>query len=128
MNSSWKAFVTPDKGREYVAMLTYLPLKRYREIPLFFRYTARIQGQLRDTPGAVGYALRAQIFARQFWTLSVWDSDQARMDFVIKVPHGEAMKMIAPHMGETEFARWKLLGSDIPPKWNDAIARIKMGA
>jgi hypothetical protein len=128
MNSSWKTFVPLDKGREYVAMLTYLPLKRYRKIPLFFRYTARIQGQLRDTPGAVGYALRAQIFTRQFWTLSVWDSDQALMDFVIKVPHGEAMKMIAPHMGETNFARWKLLGSDFPPKWNDAIARMKMGA
>jgi hypothetical protein len=61
--------------------------------------------------------------SRQFWTLSIWDSESALMNFVTEVPHGEVMKKLAPYMGETKFTRWKLLGSGIPPRWDDAFQR-----
>jgi hypothetical protein len=123
MDIPWKALAPVEPGREYIALLSYLPLKRYSNLPMFFRFTSQINAQLRATQGAIGYSMRAKIFTRRFWTLSVWDSDKALMEFVAKVPHNEAMQKIAPHMDKTNFWRWKLSSSEIPPRWDDAMRR-----
>jgi hypothetical protein len=65
--------------------------------------------------------MRAKVFRREFWTLSVWESERALMDFVTKMPHGEVMRALSAHMGATKFNNWKLLGSAIPPNWDDAM-------
>src|SRR6266403_1918728 len=72
MDSPWIMFGTPDKNREYFALLSSLPLNKYRAIPGFLRFSSQIQKQLRATPGVIGYSLRAKLFSRNFWTLSVW--------------------------------------------------------
>jgi hypothetical protein len=123
MDTPWKSMVPVEPGREYVVLLSFLPLRSFLRLPLFFRYFSQINAQLRATPGAIGYSMRAKLFTRRFWTLSVWDSDKALMEFVAKVPHGEAMKAIAPHMDKTDFWRWKLPGGEIPPRWDDAMRR-----
>ena len=43
------------------------------------------------------------------------------MDFVAKIPHGEAMKTMIPYMGPTKFTQWKVPGSDLPPAWEETI-------
>jgi hypothetical protein len=121
MDMPWKALAAVDKNREYIALLSYLPLKSYGKLFAFFRFTFQIQGQLAASPGALGYALRAQIFSRRFWTLSVWENRQALMEFVAKVPHGEVMKALSPHMGATKFKQWKVAGAGVPPRWDEAI-------
>jgi Domain of unknown function (DUF3291) len=123
MDMPWIALGSMDAGQEYLVLLTYLPLRKYSKIPAFLRHTLQIQSQLRKTAGVAGYSMRAKMLSRKFWTLSVWESEQALMDFVARVPHGEAMKRFAPHMGATKFARWKVLGSAIPPNWDDAVRR-----
>ena len=123
MDIPWKSLAAVEPGREYVVLLSYLPLTRYSKMPLFFRYTRKINEQLRTTPGAIGYSMRAKVVARKFWTLSVWESDRALMDFVAKVPHGEAMTKISPFMGPTKITRWKSKGAEIPPRWDAAMQR-----
>jgi len=123
MDTPWRMIAAADRSREYVALLSYLPLRKYSKIPDFFRYTVQIQRQMRGTPGAIGYGMRAKVFSRNFWTLSVWEDDRALMEFVRRAPHGEAMKLIAPHMGATRFTRWKVPGSAVPPTWDDAMKR-----
>jgi hypothetical protein len=103
MDIPWKAIAPIEREREYLALLSYLPLNRYSKIPLFMRCTMQIQGQLRQAPGAVGYSMRAKLFSRRFWTLSVWENSAALMDFVAKVPHSEIMKAMAPFMGKTKL-------------------------
>ena len=70
MDTPWITFAPPDSNREYFALLSYLPLKKFCAIPSFLRFTFQIQTQLRTTPGAVGYSLRAKPLSRNFWTLS----------------------------------------------------------
>jgi hypothetical protein len=60
---------------------------------------------------------------RSMWTLSVWVSERVLMDLVAKVPHREVMKQRTPHTGATSFAGSKLLGSGVPPRWEDAVRR-----
>jgi len=124
MDVPWKAIAPFEREREYLALLSYLPLTRYHKIFAFMRFSAQINKQLSATPGAIGYSMRAKLLSRQFWTLSVWESSAALMDFVAKVPHGESMKAMAPFMGKTKFAQWKVLGSGIPLKWDEAIRRM----
>jgi len=123
MDTPWKALAPVERDREYLALLSYLPLRSYSKIPRFLQFTFQIQRQLGATPGAIGYSLRAKPLSCKFWTLSVWETERALMDFVSKVPHGEVMKALVTHMGATKFTQWKIPGSAIPPKWDDAVRR-----
>jgi hypothetical protein len=127
MDMPWIALAPVDATQEYLVLLSYLPLRKYSKIPAFLRYTLQIQGQLRRAAGATGYSMRAKVLSRKFWTLSVWESERALMDFVIQMAHGEAMKSLAPHMGATKFTRWRVLGAALPLNWDDAVRRESEG-
>lgn len=120
----WRTFLAPEPGREYLALLSFLPLKHYRTVPKFFWLTIQTQRQLSKSKGLLGYSLLAQPLRRTFWTLSVWQDQQSLMDFVRQIPHSRIMQSLAPHMGKTQFVQWKLAASAIPPAWKEAIARL----
>jgi hypothetical protein len=120
----WKTFLAPEPGREYLALLSFLPLKHYRTVPKFFWLTIQTQRQLSQSKGLIGYSLLAQPLRRTFWTLSVWQDQQSLMDFVRQIPHSRIMQSLAPHMGKTQFVQWKLPATAVPPAWNDALTRL----
>src|SRR6266849_3099110 len=120
----WKTLAAPDRNREYLALLSFLPLKHYRMIPKFLWLTFETQRQLHKSKGLIGYSLHAQPFRRRFWTLSVWEDQQSLMNFVRQAPHGKIMQVLAPHMGETQFVQWKVTVKNIPPSWNEAKTRM----
>ncbi len=120
----WKQFRRSAPDREYVALLTYLSLKRYRTLPRFGKYTNQIQKQLAQTDGLLGYAVGSNILRLRFWTLSVWENDAALPSFVHSGAHRDVMKSLQGEMGETKFVRWKILGKDLPPPWSGALKRL----
>lgn len=120
----WRICETPVPGERYLALISYLPLRHFRALPNFFRYSFETQRQLRSAAGLIGYALDAQPFARKFWTLSVWRDEQALMDFTAAMPHSRIMRALAPHMGKSQFARWTVQSHEIPLDWASAKARI----
>jgi hypothetical protein len=125
-DSPWKALAPVDRSREYLALLSSLPLRKYRKIPRFLPFPRPIQRQLRSTPGATGYCLRAKPLCRKFWTPSVWENERALMDFVAQVPHGEVgevMKALAPHRVATKLTPGKIRGSAIPSHGDEATRR-----
>ena len=119
----WVTLRRPEPDREYLVLLSELPLKRFRDLGAFLLYTWRIQGQLRRTPRLLGYSLLAHILKRQFWTLSVWDNEAALRRFVVENPHGQVMTALREKMGQTHFVRWSMRGSEFPPRWREALAR-----
>jgi hypothetical protein len=121
----WKSFATPENGREYTALLTYLPLSKWRAIPKFVRYTSQIRRQLAGSEGLIGYALDANVLNRDFWTLSVWENEESLRRFVQRNPHGRVMTDLLPDMGQTEFLPFKVNGSSIPPDWKDTKRRMR---
>lgn len=121
----WKSIASAESDREYLALLTFLPLKSFRALPKFLKYNSQIERQLSESPGLVGYSVRARLLKLNFWTLSVWQGEDALMDFVYRIPHSEVMQSLAPHMGQTKFVRWKLKGTEIPPSWDEADKHSK---
>jgi hypothetical protein len=122
--SKWKSFAPAAGDREYLALLSYLPLNKYRAIPKFIKYTAEIERQLSESRGLIGYSLQAQVLSLRFWTLSVWEDEQALMEFVVRTPHGPVMQSMLPHMGQTRFTRWIIKGEALPPSWSEAKKRM----
>jgi hypothetical protein len=128
MDIPWQTLRPVEKDREYVALLSFLPLERYTKVPTFMWLSMEIHRQLKATAGVIGYSLRAKLLSRRFWTLSVWENSETLMDFVATVPHSESMKAMAPFMGKTRFTQWKVLGSNVPLKWDEAIGRMAQGS
>jgi hypothetical protein len=119
----WVTMHRPNPERDYLVLLTELPVKRVRDLGAFLRDTWRIREQLRRTPGLLGYSLRARLLTRQFWTLSVWEGDAALDQFVFAHPHAHVMMALQGKMGRTRFVQWSLRGAELPPRWPAALAR-----
>jgi len=119
----WHSHSQAAAERDYVALLTYLPLNSAWGVPRLLLLAARIRRQLRTSSGLLGYSLRARLGSKEFWTLSVWDDEPTLQAFVAAPPHSAAMKALATHMGRTRFARWIVKGSDLPLQWSDALQR-----
>ena len=122
--SPWKSFRQPELNTEYLVQLSYLPLVNYRSLPRFARWLLRIQRQLGNTTGIIGYSLLAHPFQREFWTLSAWLDKASLNRFFRSPPHVEAMKALRPHMSQTRFIEWTISGSALPPTWDDALERF----
>jgi hypothetical protein len=118
-----KSISSTAGDRQYVALLSFLPLKAYRKIPAFIQFSNETQRQLQTTQGLIGYSLQAQILRRRFWTLLAWESEAALMNFVSQPPHAEIMNALAPHMSRISFVRWTVGGSERPLKWHEAKRR-----
>ena len=115
---------TPIPGKDYVALVSFLPLKQYHLIPKFLMLTVETQRQLARSRGLIGYSVYAQLMRKRFWTVSVWEDDLALMDFVQAAPHGRIMSQLAPHMGKTRFDQWTVHAEDIPMDWAAARQRV----
>ncbi len=124
----WKSFAKVSPDREYLVLITYLPLNRFWVLPRFLAYTRSIQIQLNQSRGLIGYALKAAVLRLRFWALSVWEDENSLMEFVRNQPHGQVMGALTPHMGETKFVRWNIAGSAVPPTWHEAISRLSAGS
>lgn len=70
--SPWRTVDAPDPNGNYVALLSYLPLKNYLRMFPFVFYTAQVMKQLAAAQGLVGYSLLARPFSKQFWTPPSW--------------------------------------------------------
>ena len=119
----WQSVHAANHQRQYLALLSYLPLKGYRKMWMFSRHVRAIRRQLAGTPGLIGYSLRAKLLRHRFWTLSVWEEDAALTAFVRNEPHRTTMGALGPHMDATAFVRWDVMGSDVPLSWDEAMRR-----
>lgn len=122
--SPWRTFGSPDSNSDFVALLSYLPLKSYWRVPSFVFYTAQVMKQLASAQGLLGYSLLARPLSKRFWTLSAWKNEDTLRAFVQHPPHQNIMTALAPHMDKTKFVRWTVKGSQLPLQWDDALRRF----
>lgn len=124
----WRASAPIDPDGTYVVTVTRLPLRRHTAIPTMMRSTLRIVRELARSDGLVGYSLKADLVATTFWTVSVWQSEEALARFARSAAHREAMAAIGPHMAgpviETSTAR----GADLPPSWPAVTRHLSAAA
>lgn len=114
-----------EEQRDYVVMASLLPLKQHRSIPGFMRDTLAIRRQLSATAGLVGYALRAELARKTFWTFSVWADRESLDTFASSNPHAEIIRNLQPKMQQTVFRFVEVGGSQLPWNWETVRTQLE---
>ena len=123
----WYQAVAVEPERSYAAMVSYLPVRRLRTIPRFLWHVWLIRRQLKHATGLIGYTLQARIFSKHFFTLSVWENEEALSRFIEQEPHRTIMAKLAGAMGETEFQIFSVKGAELPLSFKKELHRLAVG-
>ena len=120
----WKSLAEPESDRDYLLLLTHLPVRRLSRLPRFLRYVRKIRQQLDLSPdGLLGYSLLAKPLSSNYWTLSAWRDADAIAAFIQQPPHRDAMHELSKVLPGFKTDRWTVTGRDLPPSWEDALTR-----
>ena len=125
MEFAWKSFVEPDPGSELQGVVGYLNPSGYRTVPNVLRYTRKIEAQLAETDGLVGYALRARLAQKKFWAVAAWESDESLQNYVESDPHAGIRRALKPEMEESWFIRFDVRSEEVPLDIDDALERVR---
>jgi hypothetical protein len=118
------AEVAPAQPGAVVCVATFLPVRRWRDVLAFLHLSSRVEQQLLRTTGLVRYGLRADVFRKRFWTLSVWMDLNAMNAFVHTEPHRTAVARFSAWAGEgAAFVQWRKDGASVD--WDDALVRLQ---
>ena len=119
--------LTTDDAGPFVVAATYARPKPHQS-DAFQDHVGAIQ-ELLDTldaeSGLVGYSLRGEILGRDNWTLTVWTSEEAMMDFVLSDVHLAAMAEADLIVEDASFTHWEEPDAvAIPPEWDEVERRL----
>lgn len=120
----WRNFDHVDLASTYVVTITRLPLRSYLQIPRVMRATLRIMRELKRSEGLIGYALKACLLRKTFWTASAWRDEAALHRFVRSGTHTTAMIALQRHMAGSHIATFTMHGAALPPRWSDITTRL----
>ena len=121
----WKTVHAPEPDTDYVLVLTRLPLRSHLRIPRVMGATLRIVRQLGRSEGLVGYALKADLLHKTFWTMSAWDDDRAVARFVRSEAHQRAMTRLAPHLRASAIETFVRAGAELPLTWSEVAELLR---
>jgi hypothetical protein len=120
------AMTTDDSGPFLVAATYARP--KPEQSDAFGDHVDAIQEWLdaRDAEsGLVGYSLRGEILGRDNWTMSVWTSEEAMMDFVLSDVHLAAMSEADLIIEDASFTHWEEEDpAAIPPEWEVVLEKL----
>jgi hypothetical protein len=120
IRSPWMRYAAPDRGREYLAMVSYFRLEGIGAMPGFLWNALRVGRQLGRSRGLIYYSTGAWLGSLEFWSTTVWEDEQALMGFVRASPHKEIMEQMRPYVRRSAFVRWEVGGSAVPPAQREA--------
>lgn len=93
----------------------------------FNDHVGRIADQLENQPGCIGYELRGRVPGREVWTLTVWESEAAMLEFVVSGAHGEAMPQASGLVEEFDSAPFEVAADALPLSWDVVEAELDKG-
>lgn len=124
MDFSWQSFAEPEPESELVGVLGRLRPGKYRTVPRVMWNSRRIESQLAESDGLVGYALRAELLRRRFRAVAVWEDEASLQDFVETDPHAGIRKALRDAMEEGRFETFDVEGGEVPLDMDETIARV----
>jgi heme-degrading monooxygenase HmoA len=105
-----------------LASVTRLRVRSVRFIPAFLWRTFLSERQGVRAPGFFGGRLLLDS-GLTFWTLTVWESEQAMRGFRGSGAHARVMSRLARWCNEAAYAHWVQM-SDHIPTWDEAYERL----
>ncbi|GAA3217300.1 DUF3291 domain-containing protein [Actinocorallia longicatena] len=117
--------VEQPSSAEVLVMASRLEVKALHQVPGFLLASMRLLLQARRSPGALGVSLKAEPFARTFWTLSAWTDQKAVNAYAAAEPHRSTMRAKRAVMKDSTFVFWTAPATGLPLSWEEAHRRIE---
>jgi hypothetical protein len=105
-----------------LASVTRLRVRFVRYIPAFVWKTLLAQRQVMRAPGFCGGRLLVDA-SRTFWTLTLWESEQAMKTFRGSGAHARVMPRLLEWCDEASYAHWIPANASVPD-WPEAYGRL----
>ena len=125
MDFAWQSFVEPDPESDLQGVVGYLNPSGYRTVPKVLWYTRKIEAQLAESDGLVGYALRAKLAQKRFWAVAAWESDELLQNYVESNPHAGIRRALKSEMEESWFIRFDVSSEEVPLDIDNALKRVR---
>lgn len=110
IRTPWKRYAATRGDAECLAMVSYFRLKGFGAMPRFAWNALRVGRQLGRSDGLLCSSSGARLRSFEFWSVTVWEDEQALMRFVRASPHSEIMEEMRPYVRRSEFVRWGSVG------------------
>ncbi len=105
-----------------LASVTRLRLRKLRYLPGFAYYAVRSTIQAKRAPGCVKVEAKRE-GGLIFWTITLWDSQEAMRSYRNSGPHRTVMPKLATWCDEASYVRWTQESAE-PPTLLQAHARL----
>jgi hypothetical protein len=116
--------LTSEKRTIYIHVATFLPLKSWRYMFSFQRLSSKVLKQIKESEGAVNYAVKAYFLKKHFWTLSIWKDNNSLRHFIMEEPHATAVRKFTGWAGEgSAFVEWTSPNNTI--YWPEASKKLE---
>ena len=103
--------------------LTRLRLRSVRFLPVFALYTIRCNRQVKRSGGFLGGSLLPDR-KLTFWTLTMWDREEAMRAYMVSGAHKEAMPHLMNWCDEASVTHWDQTEDNLP-SWEEADRRMR---
>jgi quinol monooxygenase YgiN len=91
----------------------------------FWDRVDKIDTQLKQSEGMIGFSKRVSLTGDTAWTMSVWRDEEALDAFKFAGPHAQAIGRASDLLVDMAFARFDLSASDTPPSWDQALKALE---
>ena len=122
----WTSFSEVSPKQDYLA---FIEMGERKSVWSYFKFLLRarkVVQQLESAKGIIGLRGRLGFLNREVVMVAVFEDSNALTEFAHSGQHANCMEVTKKDIkGKMKTARWSISGSDIPPKLDDAISRIK---
>jgi hypothetical protein len=121
----WTSFSQIDLKRDYLVYAGYAERKSPWSYFTYLMKARKVQNQLKETKGIIGFTARLEFFTKKVVQLAVFEDTAALKEFAHTGQHANCMETTKSSMKWLKQATWYISGSAIPPKMDEAINRIQ---
>ncbi|HTY74261.1 MAG TPA: hypothetical protein VMD05_01685 [Candidatus Nanoarchaeia archaeon] len=121
----WTAISEVNPKGNYFAYAAYAIRKSAWSYFSYLVRASKVQKQLSQAKGLIGFTAKLGFFNRQVIQLAVFENENALRDFAHTGQHANCMEKTKQSLKSIKKTTWNILGQDIPPKIDDAVMRIE---
>jgi hypothetical protein len=96
------------------SLWTYLP---------YLNRSRKVGNQLNQATGLIGYTARMGFLSKELVNVTVWENESDLKKFTHEGAHLDCMEKTRKGLTPTEYVRWTVKGSQLPPTIDDACRR-----
>jgi hypothetical protein len=119
---SWQSYKEADPSKTYLVYGAVAERKTAWSYFGFLMRARKVQKQLETAKGVVGFTARLEFLSKKVVQLAVFDDADALKAFSQTGQHVLCSKQTKASMKWLKNKTWSILGSEIPPKIEEAIS------